>query len=132
MPSLKNTFPIGKLVFQPPSSAFRARASAKKLFSRETRTFSHGCIRLGDPFGFAHALLAVQVSDPEQFFQSKLKTGKETKVELDRHVPVHLMYRTAFSDDKGRIHYRRDVYGRDARIWSALVEAGVVLEGVQG
>ena len=28
--------------------------------------------------------------------------------------------------------YRRDVYGRDGRIFEALTEAGVVLDGVQG
>ena len=33
---------------------------------------------------------------------------------------------------KGPTQYRRDVYGRDARIWSALEKAGVSLRAVQG
>ena len=31
---------------------------SKSLFEREIRAFSHGCIRLGQPFDFAYALLA--------------------------------------------------------------------------
>ena len=30
-------------------------------------------------------------------------------------MPVHLIYRTAFTDAKGQIEYRRDIYGRDAQ-----------------
>ena len=98
----------------------------------KTRAYSHGCIRLADPFDFAYALLAAQEDDPEGYFQRILRTGTETKVELDQPVPVHLIYRTAQTDEKGRIEYRRDVYGRDAKIWNALSEAGVTLRGFQG
>jgi len=45
---------------------------------------------------------------------------------------VHLVYFTAFPSAKGKISYRRDIYGRDARIFEALAAAGVVLAGVQG
>jgi murein L,D-transpeptidase YcbB/YkuD len=105
---------------------------AKNLFGREVRAYSHGCIRLADPFDFAYALLARQSDDPEGFFQSKLATGKEVTVNLEQPVPVHIMYRTALVDSKGRMEYRRDIYGRDAKIWEALSKAGVALRAVQG
>lgn len=104
----------------------------KNLFNREVRAFSHGCIRLSDPFDFAYALLAPQVDDPKAYFKSILDTGKETKVMLKTPVPVHLIYRTAFTDGRGRAEFRRDVYGRDAEIWQALQQAGVTLGSVQG
>jgi len=87
---------------------------------------------LAQPFEFAYALLARQTEDPKDFFHRVLNTGKETKVELDQNVPVHIIYRTAIVSPKGRAEYRRDVYGRDAKIWAALERAGVVLSGVQG
>ena len=46
---------------------------------------------------------------------------------LDEPVPVHLVYRTAWMPTKGRMQYRDDAYGRDAKIFKALINAGVVL-----
>ena len=40
-------------------------------------------------------------------------------------IQVHLIYRTAFVDELGVINYRRDIYGRDAAIYEALIEAGI-------
>jgi murein L,D-transpeptidase YcbB/YkuD len=45
---------------------------------------------------------------------------------------VHLVYFTAYPTAKGEMTYRRDVYGRDALIFEALTEAGVVLDPVRG
>ena len=106
--------------------------SAKNLFARETRAFSHGCIRLAKPFEFAYALLARQSDDPKGEFHRHLKTGRETKVDLVQQIPVHIVYRTAVAPAKGKVNYRRDVYGRDAKIWSALQAAGVALQSVRG
>jgi len=61
-----------------------------------------------------------------------LRTGRETKLVLEQPVPVHLIYRTAFTTLQGGIEFRRDVYGRDAKIWKALNQAGVELAVVQG
>ena len=103
---------------------------SKSLFNNEVRAYSHGCIRLQKPFDFAYALLAEQEEDPEGVFQSILRSGRETTVKLENPVPVHLVYRTAFSDLRGQMGYRADIYGRDAQLWSALQEAGVSLPGV--
>jgi murein L,D-transpeptidase YcbB/YkuD len=104
----------------------------KHLFARESRAFSHGCIRLSDPFDFAYVLLARQTDDPVGIFQSILRTGRETTVVLEQPVPVHLIYRTAFTHAKGKTQYRRDVYGRDAALFDALRAAGVDLAFVEG
>ena len=42
------------------------------------------------------------------------------------------MYRTAVSKPTGGMEYRRDVYGRDAAIFDALVRAGVVIGSIAG
>jgi murein L,D-transpeptidase YcbB/YkuD len=97
------------------------------LFAREVRAFSHGCIRLQDPFDFGYALLSVQSSDPKGEFHRALSSGVETVVALDQHVPVHLIYRTAVTKPTGGMTYRRDIYGRDAKILAALVGKGVVI-----
>ncbi|WP_194095208.1 L,D-transpeptidase family protein [Marivivens aquimaris] len=105
---------------------------SRSLFARESRAFSHGCIRLQDPHDFAYALLARQTDDPQGFFQAKLRTGVEQRVNLETPIPVHLDYRTAFTNADGTLQFRRDVYGRDRQIWNALSAAGVAGAGVQG
>lgn len=131
-PSRSNALGLVKFMFPNKHNIYLHDTPAKNLFGREVRAYSHGCIRLADPFDFAYTLLARQVNDPKTFFQSQLATGREITVNLETPVPVHIIYRTALSGPKGRIQYRRDFYGRDGRIWAALAEAGVALQAVQG
>lgn len=131
-PSKGNALGLVKFMFPNPYNIYLHDTPSKSLFGRESRAFSHGCIRLSDPFDFAYALLAKQESDPKAYFQSVLKTGRETKIDLAQPVPVHIIYRTAVTQAKGRTQYRRDVYGRDAKIFAALTKAGVALRAVQG
>ena len=125
---------LGKVKFMFPNiyNIYLHDTPAKSLFDKEVRAFSHGCIRLSDPRDFAHALLAVQSDDPKGVFQTNLETNKESSVALDTSVPVHLVYFTAWPSAKGAMTYRRDIYGRDGRIFDALTQAGVVLDGIQG
>lgn len=130
-PSNRNALGLVKFMFPNSHNIYLHDTPAKSLFSREVRAFSHGCIRLRDPFDFAYALLARQTNDPEGVFHTALETRRETQIDLKEHIPVHLVYRTAIAPAKGRMNYRRDVYGRDALIFRALAKAGVVLRAVQ-
>ncbi len=131
-PSDANALGLVKFMFPNPYNIYLHDTPSKSLFAREVRAFSHGCIRLGDPFDFAYALLAAQSDDPVGLFTSHLNTGRETNVKLDVPLPVHLVYFTAYPAATGRIEYRRDIYDRDAAIFRALTEAGVVLAQDQG
>lgn len=131
-PSERNALGLVKFMFPNKYNIYLHDTPQKALFDLEKRDFSHGCIRLHQPFDFAYALLAKQESDPKGYFQSVLDTRRETYVQLAQHVPVHIIYRTAFTQAQGRTQYRGDVYGRDARIWDGLNKAGVSLGAVQG
>lgn len=131
-PGPRNALGLVKFMFPNKHNIYLHDTPAKNLFSRDVRAFSHGCVRLNDPFDFAYTLLGVQEDDPKGYFQRVLKSGRETKVVLDQPVPVHIIYRTAVTNARGHTEYRADIYGRDARIWNALSKAGVVLGGVQG
>ena len=131
-PSRRNALGLVKFMFPNRYNIYLHDTPEKHLFARERRAYSHGCIRLNDPFEFAYTLLAPQVSDPEAFFQARLASGRETVVPLERHVPVHLVYRTAFTTARGQVRFRDDIYGRDGRIFEALRAAGVALRAVRG
>jgi murein L,D-transpeptidase YcbB/YkuD len=127
-PSSRNALGLVKFMFPNKYNIYLHDTPEKALFAHQARAFSHGCIRLQQPFDFAYELLSRQEADPKGFFHSVLNTGRETYVQLDRHVPVHIVYRTAVTQARGRTQYREDVYGRDARIWDALNKAGVSLD----
>ena len=131
-PSNRNALGLVKFMFPNKYNIYLHDTPSKDLFNRETRDFSHGCIRLQQPFEFAYQLLSEQEADPKGFFHSVLNTGRETRVKLLNPIPVHIIYRTAFTTAYGQPQYRRDVYGRDALIWDALEKAGVRLPGLQG
>ncbi len=124
-PSNSNALGLVKFMFPNKYNIYLHDTPAKNLFSRERRAFSHGCIRLNDPFDFGYALLAKQTEDPVGEFQRYLRSGAETRVNLEQPVPVHLVYRTAYTKPTGGMEYRGDVYGRDAKILNALRAAGV-------
>ncbi len=131
-PSQGNALGQVKFLFPNRYNIYLHDTPSRSLFAREVRAYSHGCIRLNDPKDFAYALLARQTSDPEGLFQSHLRTGAESRVDLDEPIPVHIDYRTAFTNIDGTLQFRRDVYGRDAEIWIALAREGVAVRAVQG
>lgn len=130
-PSSSNALGLVKFLFPNRWNIYLHDTPAKSLFKREVRAFSHGCIRLQDPFDFAYEVLSRQTDDPKGLFKSHLNGGRESPIRVEPSLPVHITYRTAFTTAKGRIGYRRDIYGRDKRIFAALKEAGVALDGVQ-
>jgi len=126
-PSDGNALGKVKFMFPNPYNIYLHDTPSKSLFDHDVRAYSHGCIRVADPFDLAHALLSVQSSAVEEEFQAYLKSGAETIVKFEQSVPVHLVYFTAYPEAKGRMGFRRDVYGRDAKLWQALADAGVEL-----
>ena len=132
MPSPGNALGLVKFLFPNPHNIYLHDTPEKSLFSKDRRTFSHGCIRLQQPFEFAYNLLKTQEQWPEDFFKAQLTTGMEISVNLVEPVPVHLIYRTATVPADGRINFRSDIYGRDLQIWQALAGQGVALQPVRG
>ena len=131
-PGRDNALGTVKFMFPNPHAIYLHDTPVRHLFQREVRDFSSGCIRLHDPHDFAYVILRRQMKNPEPYFQGILQSKKQTIVPLDQPVPVHLDYRTAFTEPKRRLQHRRDIYGRDARIWAAMSSAGVALRSVRG
>ncbi|MCC5970510.1 MAG: L,D-transpeptidase family protein [Pararhodobacter sp.] len=119
--------PLGrvKFMFPNPYAIYLHDSPARSLFNTTVRTHSSGCIRLNDPEEFAYELLSRQSDDPVTLYQRILRSGQQTRLNLEVPVPVHLVYRTAFTSVSGEMNYREDVYRRDGRLYEALRRAGV-------
>ncbi|MEO0362121.1 MAG: L,D-transpeptidase family protein, partial [Pseudomonadota bacterium] len=121
---------LGRVKFMFPNqfSIYLHDTPSKRLFAKDVRAFSHGCVRVQDPMALARALLDPQEEDAGAYIDRILARGKERRVNFDEPVPVHLTYRTAWIDEDGGRQYRADVYGRDARVLGALKAEGVLAD----
>jgi murein L,D-transpeptidase YcbB/YkuD len=118
-PGERNALGSIKFMFPNPFAVYLHDTPSKSLFERETRAFSHGCVRVMDPWAFAEALLA----NDDNLTASGLKKmvgGREKRADLTFPIPVHITYFTAWVDEAGELQIRDDIYGHDRRIAKAL------------
>lgn len=129
VPGEENALGQVKFMFPNDFSIYLHDTPQRRLFARDVRAYSHGCVRVEKPTELAHLLLSYQEADPAAAYQSWLDSGRERHVNLEQHVPVHITYRTAWIDEAGERQFRGDVYGRDRLVMDALAAAGVALAG---
>lgn len=112
---------LGRVKFMFPNAhaVYLHDTPSKYLFGKADRAFSHGCIRVENPFEFAEVLLGSEGWTQERF--TEVLDSRETKtVFLPRPLPVLLLYWTAHVDPDGIVYFYNDVYGRDKAVASAL------------
>lgn len=85
----------------------------KELFAQTNRALSHGCIRVAKPDSLAHYLLRSQTEWTPEKITSAMNSGKEQSVAVKTPLPVAITYYTSWIDEKGKMNFRKDVYGHD-------------------
>jgi murein L,D-transpeptidase YcbB/YkuD len=113
---------LGKIKFMFPNdhNIYLHDTPAKHLFKEVERTFSHGCIRVQRPLDLAQWAFE---GDPEwdrARIERAIASGEHTTVSLPEEIPVYLLYWTAWVDDGGSTHFRKDIYSHDQRLVRAL------------
>ncbi|MBU6158848.1 MAG: L,D-transpeptidase family protein [Bacteroidetes bacterium] len=114
---------LGKVKFLFPNShnIYLHDTPAKDLFKQDQRSFSHGCIRVEQPRRLAQYVLRYQPGWNEQRIDSAMNGTKEMYVTLQKTFPVFIAYFTAWADRAGGMHFRNDIYGKDARLLEMLL-----------
>jgi murein L,D-transpeptidase YcbB/YkuD len=62
-------------------------------------------------------------SDPrwtKEAISDFFETSARKNIFLNEHIPVHIVYITAWGDNKGVVHFRNDVYKQDRILAKAL------------
>jgi murein L,D-transpeptidase YcbB/YkuD len=120
-PGPKNLLGRAKFMFPNRFSVYLHDTPSQELFQRTTRTFSSGCIRLSSPFELAEYLLSENNHGwSREEIKEIVDTGARTVVRLESPVPIHIVYLTAYTDANGSVHFKKDIYGRDAQLENAL------------
>lgn len=120
-PGRDNALGDVKFLFPNSHNIYMHDTPNRNLFEKDVRAFSHGCVRVENPRDFAAILLGW---DRERI-EAHIATPKSETVRLERRIPVHLTYFTAWPDDTGKIRYFNDIYGRDKAMDNA--RAGLVV-----
>ncbi len=116
-----NALGVVKFVFPNKYSVYLHDTPVHSLFQKTNRAFSHGCIRLSMPEQLAQFLLADSDTKwTEEIIHQVVESEKRKIVRLNKPIPVHLIYQTAWVDREGRLHFSRDLYGRDRKLANAL------------
>lgn len=114
-PGARNALGRVKFMFPNEYAVYLHDTPSKSLFDRDYRAFSHGCMRVKNPMEFADALLNLETDRNAAYLES-LYGGSERQVNLERKIPVHVTYFTAWVDESGELQTRNDLYGHDRRI----------------
>ena len=90
---------------------------APALFKQERRDFSHGCVRVADPFALAAWVLKDEPDWPADRIRAMVADGMTRTVKVNRPPRIVIFYMTAaFVPEDGTVHFADDVYGHDARL----------------
>ena len=114
--------PLGKIKFMCPNehNVYLHDTPAGHLFSVKERDFSHGCIRVERPIDLAEYLLRGIAEGSRERIQALIETGEQKAIALPEPVPVHILYWTAWVDNKGLVQFRDDLYRHDRRLDEAI------------
>ncbi|TAK47657.1 MAG: murein L,D-transpeptidase [Xanthobacteraceae bacterium] len=115
---------LGRIRFNFPNKflVYQHDTPDKNLFAHETRAYSHGCMRVQNPDQYAATLLKITLPH-EHYTVEKIRGmygSSEININFPIPIPVNITYQTAFVNEAGKLEIRKDVYGRDARMFELL------------
>ena len=119
-PGPGNALGVVKFMFPNQYSVYLHDTQSKALFSRSSRAFSHGCIRVENPLELAEILLDDKKRWDRDKIDKVVDSRKTTTVNLKKDVDVMLLYYTAGLFPDGTLFYLPDVYKRDQTILELL------------
>jgi len=114
-PGAHNALGGVKFMFPNQFDVYLHDTPADALFARVERDYSHGCVRLEQPFEMARWVLQDRSEWTPEKIQAAMSSGREQHIALKHHIPVYIVYETVWVDDDGTEEFRKDVYGHDAR-----------------
>jgi murein L,D-transpeptidase YcbB/YkuD len=112
-----------KFVMPNPKAIFLHDTNARGLFDRKMRAYSHGCIRTQNVLDLAAMLLA---EDGGEWDKAKVNevvaSGKTVQANFVKPLPVYIVYMSSAALVDGRIKDYDDIYKRDGKVLSALLD----------
>ncbi len=121
---------LGRVKFMFPNdfAVYLHDTPAQSLFDERHRAYSHGCVRVADPAALAEFVLGRHTDWTSSRIAQTLGAGERVRIDLQKKIPVYLIYLTAFEQD-GALAFRDDLYDRDEELRAALGNVLTVGDG---
>lgn len=116
-----NSLGILKFNFENKYGVYLHDTDGRRLFKREMRALSHGCMRLEKFIDFARFLVRDDsVRYPFDSLKMDLLKEEQKYVYLRRPLPIYVNYISAEVNEDGELFFFIDVYRRDEKMLKAL------------
>jgi murein L,D-transpeptidase YcbB/YkuD len=125
-PGDRNALGDIKFVFPNSDNVYLHHTPAIRLFERDRRDFSHGCIRIERPVALAQFVLKGMPEWTEDRIRQAMGRGESATLRLADPLPVLIAYGTVIVK-AGWIYFFDDIYGHDRRLDAALRERSRLL-----
>lgn len=119
-PGVANSLGLVKFMFPNSNNIYLHDTPSKSLFNKESRAFSHGCVRVEKARDLAVAIMDDQNKMSASQIDKAMNAGTEQSVSLKRKIPVYISYFTAWADKEGHVNFYEDIYNRDNRLAQLL------------
>ena len=121
-PGPKNSVGLIKFLFPNEYKVYLHGTPATDLFAKSRRDFSHGCIRVEDPVALALWVLRDKPEWSRERILALINGNSPVGVNLDKPIPVLIVYGTAVVEENGEVHFFEDIYGYDAELKQVLAK----------
>lgn len=120
LPGPENSLGLVKFIMPNAFNIYLHDTPGKAAFDKQRRDVSHGCIRLSDPVALAVHVLRSQGDWNESSVRAAMEGTDNHRVNLQKAVPVCIVYATAIAKEDGSVLFYNDVYGLDAELDALL------------
>jgi murein L,D-transpeptidase YcbB/YkuD len=112
-PGADNSLGSVKFIMPNNMSVYLHDTPSRRLFGKDYRALSHGCVRLHEPAKLAEYLLKDQQGWDTARIAKAMSGSSPATILLKKRTPVFLTYQTAWVDNEGLLQFREDIYGHD-------------------
>ncbi len=115
-PGDENALGLVKFIFPNHFDVYLHDTPNDRLFFKDNRALSHGCIRVENPVALAEYVMRDRSEWSPERITAAMHAGKERAVTLKERLPVHIGYWTAWVGPDGHtVTYTADPYGYDGK-----------------
>ena len=119
-PGPKNALGLVKFIFPNRYSVYLHSTPVPELFLKARRDFSHGCIRVQKPVELAAWVLRNKPEWTVDKINAAMNGDRTIQVNLDKPIPVLILYTTAVVEPDGEVRFFKDIYHYDSVMDQAL------------